>query len=259
MDKLGKEKAQNIIDSQLTKLYSFEEPYELNLPQWKDRTIRMLKSVVVKEELELFAQIDTETYEEDIIAFENILDEIQKGIHESPEFFLIQDQLELPQQSTTLNKRVGQKKISNKVFVVHGHDSLAKTEVARTLEKVDLEAIILHEQANEGKTVIEKFERDASQVSFAVILMTPDDIGYPKNKEKESKARARQNVVLELGYFSGVLGRSNVCVLYKDGVEIPSDYLGVVYVPFDKEGAWKFNLTKELKQAGLDVDMNKLI
>lgn len=122
-----------------------------------------------------------------------------------------------------------------------------------------MEAIILHEQPNEGKTVIEKFERDASQVSFAVVLLTPDDIGYPKNKQKEAKSRARQNVVLELGYFSGILGRSNVCVLYKDEVDIPSDYLGVVYVPFDKEGAWRFNLSKELKQAGLSIDLNKLV
>jgi predicted nucleotide-binding protein len=258
MEKITSESAKGTIDKQLAKLKSFQEPLSDYVPQWKDRTIRMLKSVIVNEELELFAQIERDTWEEDVLAYEKMLEEIKLGINENPEFFLIQNQLDSPQKPTT-GKRSQQKGISNKVFVVHGHDSLAKTEVARTLEKIDLEAIILHEQANEGKTVIEKFERDASQVSFAVILMTPDDIGYPNNKEKEAKARARQNVVLELGYFSGILGRSNVCVLYKNGVELPSDYLGVIYVPFDKEGAWKFNLCKELKQAGLEVDMNKLI
>lgn len=142
---------------------------------------------------------------------------------------------------------------------MHGHDSLAKTEVARIIEKLGLEAIILHEQANQGKTVIEKFERDASQVQFAIILLTPDDVGYPKNKQDDAKPRARQNVILELGYFSGILGRSNICVLYKEGVEIPSDYLGVVYIPYDKADAWKLGLGRELKQAGMAIDMNKLI
>ena len=142
---------------------------------------------------------------------------------------------------------------------MHGHDSLSKTEVARTLEKLGLEAIVLHEQPNEGKTIIEKFERDASQVGFAVVLLTPDDIGYPKNKPDSKKARARQNVILELGYFCGVLGRSNVCVLFKGDTEMPSDYLGVVYVRMEDSGAWRFNLAKELKQAGVPVDLNNLV
>ncbi len=136
---------------------------------------------------------------------------------------------------------------------------MAKIELARTLEKLKLDAIVLHEQPNEGKTVIEKFERDASKVSFAVVLLTPDDFGYPKGKPDEAKPRARQNVVLELGFFSGALGRSNVCVLYKGDLEIPSDYLGVVYVPMDDGGAWKFALARELRQANLPVDLNNLV
>jgi predicted nucleotide-binding protein len=145
-----------------------------------------------------------------------------------------------------------------KIFVVHGHDSEAKIELARTIEKLKLIAVILHEQPNEGKTIIEKFERDASQVSFAVVLLTPDDIGYPKSNPDSMKPRARQNVILELGFFTGALGRSNVCVLYKGDVEIPSDYMGVTYIPMDDGGAWRFALGKELRQANLTVDLNDL-
>ena len=145
------------------------------------------------------------------------------------------------------------------MFVVHGHDNLAKMELARTLERLKLRAVVLHEQPNEGKTVIEKFERDASKAAFAVVLLTPDDVGYPVGKPDDSKRRARQNVILELGYFSGSLGRANVCVLYKGEVDIPSDYIGVAYVQMDDAGSWRFTLAKELRQAGLQVDLNDLV
>lgn len=146
---------------------------------------------------------------------------------------------------------------SNAVFVVHGHDEAAKINVARFIEKLGLEAIILHEQANKGQTIIEKFESHAANVGFAVVLLTPDDIGAPKDKQNDVQGRARQNVILELGYFCGALGRNRVCVLYKENVEIPSDYLGVVYTPLDDAGGWHLKLAKEMKEAGLDVDLNK--
>ena len=146
---------------------------------------------------------------------------------------------------------------SNSVFIVHGHDEVAKNSVARFIEKLDLEAIILHEQPNKGQTIIEKFESNAANVGFAVVLLTPDDVGGPKESPGDVKARARQNVILELGYFCGVLGRNKVCVLYKEDVEIPSDYLGVVYTPLDSVGGWHLKLAKEMKEAGLDIDLNK--
>ena len=146
---------------------------------------------------------------------------------------------------------------SNSVFIVHGHDEVAKTTVARFIEKLDLKAIILHEQPNKGQTIIEKFESNAANVGFAVVLLTPDDVGTPKDSPNDVKARARQNVILELGYFCGALGRNRVCVLYKEEVEIPSDYLGVVYTPLDSAGGWHLKLAKEMKEAGLDIDLNK--
>lgn len=140
---------------------------------------------------------------------------------------------------------------NNKVFVVHGHDAGAKETVARFLEKLGLEPIILHEQANQGATLIEKFERH-SNVSFAVVILTPDDLGASKGKREDLMPRARQNVVFELGYFVGKLGRKNACALYQSEIELPSDFSGIAYIDFSKE-SWRPELEKELKAAGFEI------
>jgi predicted nucleotide-binding protein len=146
---------------------------------------------------------------------------------------------------------------SNKVFIVHGHNNEIKVNVARTIEKLGLEAIILHEQANSGKTIIEKFE-EYSDVAFAIVLLTDDDLGKSK-KDDNLNNRARQNVILELGYFIGKLSRNKVCPLYTSGVELPSDLLGLLYIELDAEESWKFKLAKELRASGLNVDVNKIL
>ena len=149
-------------------------------------------------------------------------------------------------------------KLGRDVFIVHGHDKATKEAVARFIEKLGLNPIILHEQPNEGRTIIEKFE-DHSKVGFAIIIITPDDIGGPRTKTGKQKPRARQNVIFELGYFIGKLERSRVCALYVEGVEMPSDYDGVLYIPLDSQDAWQLRLAREIKQAGLPVDLNKII
>jgi len=148
------------------------------------------------------------------------------------------------------------KEENKKVFIVHGHNDTLKLDVARTLEKLKLQPIILHEQSNNGKTIIEKFEK-FSDVAFAIILLTADDLGNSKNTQNLNK-RARQNVIFELGYFIGKLGRENVMTLQEEGVETPNDISGVVYTPFDSFGNWKTELAKELKSAGFKIDMNNL-
>ena len=147
---------------------------------------------------------------------------------------------------------------SKKVFVVHGHDNEEKEKVSRFIEKVGLKAIVLHEQPNEGSTVVEKFERH-SDVAFAVILLTPDDMAYNTNTPENICPRARQNVVLELGYFLGKLGRSRVCALHKGGIEIPSDIQGVLYIELDPHGAWKNTLAKEFDNAKLNINLEGLL
>ncbi|MDN4083285.1 nucleotide-binding protein [Paenibacillus polymyxa] len=152
---------------------------------------------------------------------------------------------------------------SNKVFLVHGHDDGMKYNVARTLEKLNLEAIILHEMEDGGKTIIEKFEINAVQCNCAIVLLSPDDIAHPKTDSNSKKFRARQNVIFELGYFIGRLGRKKVLTLVKDDptdhLEIPSDFAGVVYTQYDDSSeGWKGKLVKALKSNGYNIDANVL-
>lgn len=147
---------------------------------------------------------------------------------------------------------------SSKVFIVHGHDVETKEMVARFVQKIGLNPIILHEQASSGRTIIEKFEV-YSDVGFAIVLLTPDDIGAAISDSADLKSRARQNVILELGYFMGKLSRNRVCALYKAGVEIPSDYQGVLYIELDEKGAWRTKLAQELVQAEMKIKLEGLL
>lgn len=142
---------------------------------------------------------------------------------------------------------------SKKVFIVHGHDGELKQAVARIIEKQGIEAIILSEQANKGRTIIEKFE-DYSDVSGAICLFTADDYGRAKNNTTDN-TRARQNVVLEAGYFMGKLGRNCVAILADKDIEMPSALSGIVYTDSTN---WEINLLKELKEMGYTIDFNKL-
>lgn len=146
---------------------------------------------------------------------------------------------------------------TDNVFVVHGHDNGAKEAVARVISKLDLSPVILHEKANSGRTIIEKLETEAKTIGFAVVILTPDDEGRRKGDDRLGD-RARQNVILELGLFIGLLGRHRVCALCNGDLELPSDIDGVLYVPMDEHGAWQTKLAKELKSAGYQIDMNLL-
>jgi predicted nucleotide-binding protein len=145
------------------------------------------------------------------------------------------------------------KRLSRRIFIVHGHAGEPREAVARFLAQLDFEPIILHEQPNQGRTIIEKFE-DHAEVGFAIVLLTPDDVSHG-----DAQPRARQNVILELGYFIGRLGRSRVCALKVGELELPSDILGIVWTPFDAGGAWKQALGRELQAAGFDIDWNKFM
>lgn len=155
--------------------------------------------------------------------------------------------------------KVERKAMANSVFLVHGHDEATKEKVARFLEKIGLDVIILHERVNHGMTIIEKFEEYAAKAGFAIVLFTPDDVGFPLGAEERKQPRARQNVVLEMGYFVGRLTRERVCVLYKGGVELPSDIFGVVYHSIDDAEGWKLAVARELKAAGYGIDLNKIV
>jgi predicted nucleotide-binding protein len=138
------------------------------------------------------------------------------------------------------------------IFIVHGRHEMAKLSLANFLHSLDLNPIILHERANRGRSIIEKFEENANLARFAFVLLTPDDVG---GENKESlRPRARQNVILELGFFMGVIGRERVCCIYGGSVEIPSDIYGVVYLPYNERIDECFhNITRVLKHAGYSV------
>lgn len=147
---------------------------------------------------------------------------------------------------------------SREVFIVHGHDEVMIYKVKDFLRTLDLTPIILREQPNGGRTIMEKFEKVASATDFAIVLLTADDVGRSK-KETELKNRARQNVVFELGYFTGKFGRGRIAALCDRGVETPGDIAGVVYTPIDEAGAWRLSIGVELRNAGYRIDLNKIV
>lgn len=146
---------------------------------------------------------------------------------------------------------------NHKVFIVHGRDTLLRTQVENVLRALGLEPIILQEQANIGKTIIEKIE-ECTDVGFGIVLYTPCDEGRLKLEDGELKPRARQNVVLEHGYLMAKLGRERVCCLVSKNVEFPSDIQGLGYIPANDFDQWKYKIAKELKAAGFNIDMNRL-
>lgn len=146
-------------------------------------------------------------------------------------------------------------KNTKNVFIVHGHDDAAINEVKVFLIKLGLNPIILREQANAGKTIIEKIE-EYTNVGFSIVLYTPCDEGKSKT-ETSYRDRARQNVVFEHGYLCAKLGRENVCALVKDGIEIPGDISGIVFILMEK--GWELQVAKELKRAKYQIDLNDLL
>lgn len=174
----------------------------------------------------------------------------------------MQDEIRLFSESEKENdKTINEKSSSRKVFVVHGHDQAMKESVARCLDKLELEPIILHERSDQGRNVLQKLQDESSDVSFAVVLLSGDDTCIDKNNPSNIKTRARQNVILELGYFIGVLGNKNVLTLFnpENNFEMPTDYAGILYTEYDFAGNWRFKLAKELKESGLNIDVNKLL
>ena len=158
-----------------------------------------------------------------------------------------------PPTETKLSKEVR----SNKIFVVYGKEDEVSSDVIQTLHKLELEPIIIHE-ATSQKTVIDKIG-EYPHVSFAVVVLSPDDLAYPKEETAEqAKYRSSQDVILELGYFLGKLGNQNVVAIYKkeEDFEVPNGFSGVIWIEY-KTG-WYFQLIRELKECSFDVDANKL-
>lgn len=145
------------------------------------------------------------------------------------------------------------KVIGNTVFIIHGHDGHLKTEVQLLLNRAGVNNIVLHEQADKGRNIVEKLIEETDSANFAIALLSPDD------ELNDGTKRARQNVILEIGYFLGKLGKSRVRLLKKGNVEIPSDLSGILYENYDETGSWKIRICKELQAVGIFVDLEEIV
>jgi predicted nucleotide-binding protein len=161
-------------------------------------------------------------------------------------------------EAINMNMEIESQSHKEKIFIVHGRDDNAKIETARFVERLGFKAVILHEQANSGETIIEKIESNTN-VGFAIVLYTPCDSGSLTEDTSNLRHRARQNVVFEHGYLIAKLGRKKVCALVKGEIEKPTDISGIVYIDLDSGGAWQLKVAKELQVANYPVDMNKLL
>lgn len=160
-------------------------------------------------------------------------------------------QTSIAEPVSTKSQSPSDDRMPNRVFVVHGQNDAVRTAVVEVLKQVGLEAIVLHEQPNMGRHLLTKFIEEADLITFAVVLMTDDDIGTFKGGSLAP--RARQNVILELGYFLSHLGQQRVCALITPGLETPSDFDGIVYIRMDAAGNWKGELLRELRAAGMPL------
>ena len=181
---------------------------------------------------------------------DNIVAEIISEVSDRKFNYKLNESLEMQENNAT--ESTGKRRI----FIVHGHNDGLLQTVARVIEHQDIKPIILKEQPSKGLTIIEKFEANSNS-DFAIVLLTADDLGNVKTKDTMN-ARARQNVIFEMGYFFALLGRANVICLQEEGIEVPSDLGGRMYVKLDSENLWKYSLIKELKAAGFSVSADKI-
>jgi predicted nucleotide-binding protein len=229
---------------------------------WDEYNATLLnRSFTTSEEADSYRSFFVGWSDEPATQYQQVSDDIRSSIRRLES---IKERLPLFEEETSARKPTRETQDDTRrsnsepaIFLVHGRDLGTKHGVARFVRAITgLEPIILAEQPALGQTVIESFEKYASKVTYAIVLATGDDQGRLIGEE-QFKPRARQNVILELGWFAGKLGRQKVALLYQPGVELPSDMGGVLYVELDESEGWKVKLAREMRAAGLPVDMNK--
>ncbi len=250
------EKLKQIIEEASTLLSLHITSSDPRFQAWKAKTSRFLLKYYGKGSFEYNRFANTHftllSYVVGRTPESKFADACHKGIETTQA--ILQTYLEDMEEETPEDNAPEQPNDFSKIFIVHGHDGELKESVARIIEKQGIEAIILSEQANQGRTIIEKFI-DHSDVGGAICLFTADDIGKAKKASNENE-RARQNVVFETGFFIGQLGREHTVILADAGVEMPSDLSGVVYTDTRN---WQLDLLRELSAMGYKVDLNKLL
>lgn len=204
--------------------------------------------------------LDVDSTQDEILAFNDgirgmiaVIDtaieeiEFQEGLNNTNQ--------QLSQSSMEIIEKNQSIKQDDRIFIVHGHDRELMLEVKEFIFRLDLKPIILSEQDDDGQTIIEKFEKETKDTRFAIILATEDDYGYSKKETNEQrKFRARQNVIFELGYFVGKLGRDRTLTILKGDLELPNDIQGVIYKRANED--WKGYLARKLSNLDYQVNPN---
>lgn len=238
--------------------------------KWDDFNIELLKRLFTTDELAgeyssslgrmVFSYFEEPSLEEKM---DDLHKDIDNKIHRIDSIIERLELVPLRSASHTNTPKTGSSELkhaeTNKVFIVHGHEETAKTNLEVFLREIGLEPIVLHRQADGGLTLIEKLEKH-SEVGYAFILLTPDEMAYLRLEEQKSDSerkkelRARQNVIFEFGYFVGRLGRSRVCCLYTGDVSLPSDVNGMIYKKFSKSiEEVAYSIIKDLKASGYEI------
>lgn len=229
------------------------------IEQWRDYNRSWLDRVLGGEAAEEYKTASSHQYRygwgaDPVANLRYLIDEVETEISKLES---IRGRLSLwePEPGSTTSGRSGQASLDAPIFIVHGRDTYRAESVAHTVgTATGRKTIILRDEPNLGQTLIEKFEKHAAEVSYAIIILTPDDHGGLAGETK-TQPRGRQNVIFEMGYFYGLIGRRKVSVLICPGVEKPSDMDGIAYITFDDNRAWKAELLRELQYAGLDVKL----
>ncbi len=162
------------------------------------------------------------------------------------------------QPEVSKKEKIMEKTSIPKVFVITGKDEKKKAAVASFLANLGVEPVIPQEDNGYKTNLVEKLGKNA-EVAFAIILLVGDEVGYPKEKPEESRPRANQKVIFELGFLMGRLPQNLVCALYEEGLDLPAEYQGNVFIPFDGGGIWKLLTARAMKMAHVDIDMNKAV
>lgn len=225
------------------------------------KEVHRLKVCCSQEKLEKYVK-----YEYDALPPNIIMTITDKNIIENDKYTkditkeVLEQSRELKNKGNEMNRAPVKGGFSKRVFIVHGHEELMRSKVELLIKNLGYEPVVLFKQPNMGNSIIEKIEREAKNIAYAIVLYSACDLATEKERvNKELKPRARQNVVFEHGFMCASLSRSKVCALIEEGVEIPGDLDGVVYVKYDNKDAWQLSVAKEMMAAGLDVDLKGLL
>jgi len=190
---------------------------------------------------------------------ENIIKGRVKGVYVCTEKFLPPTEKNMSSSQSAISSSGN---LGRRIFVVSGADDEMKHALTGALTRLSLIPVVLCEEPSQGKKIVENFSRVYTDVVFAVVLLSPDDFAYPKNEAAtKRKLRPQQDVVLELGFLLGKLGKANVLVFFRESAnfEIPTDFEGIKVTAFDDRDSWKLALIRELTNCGYNVNPDRIL